>query len=435
MTHCIHESTPNVLASPAHVYTYPFEPNPDWSEFYAGSQEIQQYFVDFATKHDLNKYVQFNSVVQSVTWIEDQGIYDVEISCQGKIVHDFCHILINATGTLNKWKWPDIPGLNDFQGKLLHSAHWDSSLSWQDKTVAVIGTGSSAIQILPQIQPTAKGIVTFMRSVTWISPPIAEDMLKQAEADTGNLEGKLSSPSQHKYTEEEKRRFREHPEEHLAYRKELECRFNGMFDLFLAGSEVSKSAQEGMRQEMMRRIGPGNEDLKKRLIPHWPPGCRRLTPGEGYLEALVKDNVTRVHDEISHINAEGLVDVTGKLHKVDIIVAATGFDVTFKPSFKAFGVNGVDMHQEFEPLPKVYLSMAVAKFPNYFTINGFRGSWAAGTALNSHEACVNYIVQCMHRIQNENIRALEIRPEPIEDLYEHIEEWHKRTVWNADCTR
>jgi cation diffusion facilitator CzcD-associated flavoprotein CzcO len=416
--------------------------------------------LNFAKKYDLGKYVRLNSVVKSARWVEEDGRYELEVSqndggSSGSpmvMKKTWCHVLINATGILNNWKWPDIPGLHDFRGTLLHSANWDTTTRWDDKTVAVIGTGSSAIQILPQIQPTAKSLVTFMRSVTWIAPPIAEDMLRKAivtTAGAGGAGGAVTNDktttvataaaaalgAQYLYTDEEKRRFRDNPAELLAYRKELEARFNTMFDVFRAGSDASKSAQTYMREEMLRRIGPGHEDLKTHLIPTWPPGCRRMTPGDGYLEALTRDNVTRVYDEIVRVTPEGLVDGAGRLHEVDIIVAATGFDVTFKPSFQVLGVEGADMHREFTPFPQVYLSMATPKFPNYFTINGFRGSWATGTALNSQEACVEYILQCVRRIQGENIRALEVRPEPIHDLYEHTDEWHKRSVWNAECKR
>lgn len=391
--------------------------------------------MDFAEKYGLNEYIHLNHTIRSAQWIEDKGIYEVEIETKHGNVKDWGHILINATGTLNNWKWPDIRGLHEFKGTLVHSANWDPSISCKDKRVAVIGTGSSAIQIIPQIQPLVSQLITFMRSVTWISPPIAEDMLKGTNADAGTINP--DNKPQHRYTDEEIRQFNENPETFLAYRKELESRFNTMFDVFIAGSEVSKQAQKSMREEMLRRIGPGNEDLKQHLIPSWPPGCRRMTPGEGYLEALTKENVTRVYDEIERITPQGLQDATGRMHEVDIIVAATGFDVSFKPPFKITGVDGVDMHEEFDRtgIPNVYLSMAVPRFPNYFTINGFRGSWATGTALNSHEACVNYIVQCLSRIQSENIRALEVRPEPIESLYEHTDEWHKCSVWNAECKR
>jgi cation diffusion facilitator CzcD-associated flavoprotein CzcO len=190
-----------------------------------------------------------------------------------------------------------------------------------------------------------------------------------------------------------------------------------------------------MRAEMYRRLGPGHDELKERLIPKWPPGCRRLTPGDGYLEALVKDNVKTVHSEITRIMPEGLMDETGKLHSVDVIICATGFDVSFKPSFQLLGVDGVDIADEFTPEPHVYLGMAVPKFPNYFTVNGVRGSWATGTALNSIEACLEYILTCAKRVQCENIQALEVKREPIKELYAHMDEWLKGSVWSANCKR
>ncbi|KAL2436581.1 FAD-binding monooxygenase tazF [Exophiala dermatitidis] len=417
---------------PAHVYTYSFEPNPDWSAFYASAPEIRQYFERFAEKYDLYPYIRTKTRVLSSTWVEEKGVYELEVQLEdGTIIQDWCHILINGTGTLSRWKWPDIPGLHDFKGKLVHSADWDTSVDWTGKTVAVIGTGSSAIQIVPQVQKTAGKVICFMRSVTWISPPIAGDVLNETKAHSSDPG--QSQTNQYFYTEEDKRQFRENPDELLAYRKKLESQFTGTFDIFIAGSQMSKDAQRLMRDEMYRRIGPGHEELKKNLIPTWAPGCRRMTPGEGYLEALVQDNVVTVHKNIAKVVPEGLLDSTRQLHQADIIVCATGFDVSHKPNFTVTGVNGADMRQEFEPEPYVYLSMAVPKFPNYFTINGARGSWASGTALNSHEACVDYIVKCISRIQTENIRALEVKMEPVKQLYEHMDEWHKGSVWNDEC--
>lgn len=421
------------ISRPAHIYTYSFEPNPNWSSFYAGWAEIKQYFVDFANKYDLRKYISLESRVFSAIWVEEEGIYRLTIERGGVTTTDWCHVLINGTGVLSKWIWPKIPGLHDFQGPLLHSANWDDNVDLDGKTVAVIGTGSSAIQIVPQIQPKVKKLVTFMRSNTWISPPFLNDTLQEKHAGPHGL--KRTSLGQHVYTEEEKQTFREHPEQLLAYRKNLEAQLNGLFDVFLRDSPASRQAEENMRAEMYRRIGPGHEELKQKLIPTWPPGCRRLTPGEGYLEALVKDNVTRVHREISQITKDGLMDDSGHLHQVDVIICATGFDVSFKPSFTVIGVDGVNMTDEFEPHPHVYLGMTVPKFPNYFTVNGVRGSWTVGTALNSIEACLDYILTCAKRIQSEDIRALEVKMEPIKDLYIHVDEWHKRSVWGADCKR
>ncbi|KAK6380739.1 hypothetical protein LTS17_004939 [Exophiala oligosperma] len=424
---------------PAHAYTFSFEPNPNWSSFYAYSPEIKKYFEDFADKHSLRPWIQLNTRVLSATWVEEKGIYSVELERDGQRFIDWCHILINGTGFLNSWKWPNIPGLHDFKGQLLHSANWDSSVDWKDKKVAVIGTGSSAIQMVPQIQKTARHLVSFMRSVTWISPPVGAAALEQEKNKSiqhnraGESVANTDPVGQYYYTEEEKQRFKNDPDYHLHYRRKLESSVNNLFDMFIADSDTSRQTQEQLRTEMERRIGPGHDELKKRLIPSWPPGCRRITPGDGYLEALVQPNVTTCHEEIVKIVPEGLVDGSGELHEVDIIACATGFNLAFAPPFEVRGVDGVSMRDEFDPEPQVYLSMAVPKFPNYFVVNGVRGNWAAGTALPSHEVCVEYILKCAARIQNEGIRALEVKQEPVDQLYEYIDEWHKGSVWNKDC--
>jgi cation diffusion facilitator CzcD-associated flavoprotein CzcO len=417
-------------------YTYAFEPNPDWSTFYAYAPEIKQYFENFANKYELDPFVKLNSKVLSATWIEEKGIYEVEIKCNGEKIRDWCHVFINGTGFLNSWKWPKIEGLHDFKGTLLHSANWDTSVSWEDKTVAVIGTGSSAIQIVPQIQKTAKHMTAFMRSVTWISPPVGGSTLDAQKAKVENeLPEEKKAQAQYWYTDDDKKRFREDPVHHLQYRQTLESYVNNLFDMFIAGSDTSKGAETLMRAEMERRIGPGHEELKSRLIPSWPPGCRRITPGDGYLEALVKPNVTTIHREIVKVVPEGLVDDEGTLHRVDILVCATGFNLAFAPPFEVRGVDGVSMADEFsqEAGPQVYLATAVPKFPNYFVVNGVRGNWAAGTALPSHEVCVEYILKCAKRMQEDGIRALEVKQEPVTQLYEHIDEWHKGSVWNLNC--
>ncbi|KAK4936739.1 hypothetical protein LTR10_022463 [Elasticomyces elasticus] len=427
---------------PAHAYTYSFEPNPNWSTFYAYAPEIKRYFQDFAEKYGLMRYVQLNSKVVSAVWDEAQGMYKVEVDVAGTRVSDWCHVLINGTGFLNSWKWPSIPGLHSFGGQLMHSASWDSSCDWSGKRVAVIGTGSSAIQIVPQLQKTAKHLTTFMRSVTWISPVIADNALTEHQTEAHEDQ----SQAQHYYTEEEKRRFADDPEFHLKYRKRLESAMNSMYELFLKGSEASKKADALLRKEMIRRIGPGHEELKEKLIPKWPPGCRRLTPGDGYLEALVKPNVTRVHKEIARIVPEGVMDESGTLHEVNILVCATGFNLAFAPSLyvgpdlmaypfrsEVKGVNGVTMADEFNPEPQVYLATTVPKFPNYFVINGVRGNWAAGTSIPTHEACVEYTLKIAKRIQAEQIRAVEVKQEPVNELYEHLDAFHKRTVFDADC--
>jgi cation diffusion facilitator CzcD-associated flavoprotein CzcO len=151
--------------------------------------------------------------------------------------------------------------LHDFQGKLLHTAQWDNSVDLTGKHVGLIGNGSSGIQVLPAIQPHVKHVTTFVREPTWVSP--------------------VQGMDQHKYTEEEKKGFAETPGALLAYRKELEYSMNAGYDLFLKGSPLNATTEAYMKDQMKQKIG--NEDLASKLIPEWSVGCRRLTPGIGYL--------------------------------------------------------------------------------------------------------------------------------------------------------
>ncbi|KAJ4288943.1 hypothetical protein N0V90_011285 [Kalmusia sp. IMI 367209] len=266
-----------------------------------------------------------------------------------------------------------------------------------------------------------------------ISPPVGGSVLEEDRKKADDEHAANVPHGQHFYSEEEKERFRTDPEHHLEYRRNLEGTVNKLFDMFIEGSAENKDAQKTMKAEMLRRIGPGHEELKERLVPSWPPGCRRITPGNGYLEALVKPNVTTVHREITRVVPEGVIDSSGKLHKVDILACATGFNLAFTPRFEVRGVNGVEMADEFNPEPRVYLSMTVSKFPNYFLVNGVRGQWASGTTLPAHEISIEDILKCAKKIQADGIRALEVKEEAVTQLYEHIDAWHQRSVRNADC--
>ncbi|KAH0829681.1 putative sterigmatocystin biosynthesis monooxygenase stcW [Fonsecaea pedrosoi] len=418
---------------PAHAYVFPFEPNPGWSEFYASGPDILAYLENFVNKYRLQPFIKLNSRILGANWDEERGIYEVEVETGGETIKDWCHVFINGAGFLNDWKWPNIPGLHSFKGKLMHSAAWDPSVDYRDKKVAIIGTGSSAIQILPELQKSAAQVVTFMRSPTWIYPSIASDML-DSSITSGQGKKAEDRKEQYVYSEEEKKRFREDPDFLLQYRKDIEVRANDSYDLFLKGTQSLENLRRLLIDNMNDRIGPGHEELKKAVIPSWSPGCRRVTPGPGYLEALTMPNVLPVHRGIKSVVPEGIIDDAGEVYNVDIVVCATGFNIAFAPRFPIRGVNGVTMSDEFDPEPKVYLALTVPKFPNYFVVNGVRGNWAVGSVLVSHDMQVEYIVQCMKRMQQEGIKALEVRPEPIDELYEHIDEFHRNSVWSDDCS-
>lgn len=414
---------------PAHTYTFPFEPNPNWSGYYSYSDEIQEYFLAFAKKYDVEKYVQLNTEVLAGTWDEDQGKWKVELKRKdGSTFVDTCDVLVNGAGVVNKWKWPTIEGLHDFKGVLAHSAAWDTSIDWSNKTIAVIGTGSSSIQMVPKFAETAKHLTVFMRNQTYIGPQFGA-LVSNKEADPEAMEPHAAG--KHHYTEKEKQKFRDDPEYHLKYRKAVERSVVGGFRMFFRGSAYNVGAKKMMQELMSERLGD-REDLKERFIPDWSPGCRRLTPGEGYLEALQQENVRCVFSEITKITPQGLVTADGETHQVDLLVCATGFKVQYLPYFTLTGVGGQVMQDQDEP--NIYASIAAPGYPNYFVVNGPRGNWGQGCALPSHEVQVEYIIQCCRKMQEDGIRSMVPRQDITTQLNLYMDAWHKKnSVWAEDC--
>ncbi|KAM5342812.1 hypothetical protein ACJ41O_013778 [Fusarium nematophilum] len=420
---------------PSPLYTFSWDPKPDWSHYFAYGDEIQRYFEDFAERHGSKKYMKLNTKVIEARWNEEKGQWNLTLEDQTtkETWHDWCHALVNGTGILNTWKWPDIEGLHDFKGEMLHSASWRESVDFKGKSVAVIGNGSSSVQIVPALQPVVKDMKVFMRSSTWISPPFGGGVLENELRKDG--EGDQPGKRQYKFTEEEKQRFRDDPEYHLMFRKRIEAEINQLFDMFRSGSATSDMFRKVITEEMNRRIGPGNEKLKEFIIPKWSPGCRRISPGDGYLEALAEPNVEPVFDGIERIVPEGILTNDGKTHKFDIIVTATGFKVAFRPAFKLINGEGKTLDEDWGPDGQVnlYLGVSAPRFPNYYTIVGPGATWSSGTLLPSIETTIEYAVKMMAKIQHENIRSISVKQDALDDIYAHFDEFHRGTVFQEEC--
>jgi cation diffusion facilitator CzcD-associated flavoprotein CzcO len=346
-----------------------------------------------------------------------------------EIWHDWCHVWVNGTGILNNWKWPDIEGLHDFKGPKMHSANWDHSVDLDNKVIGVIGTGSTSVQIVPQLQKIAKEVQVYMRSPTWISPPFGGGALtsvqKGQDVDPGHR--------QYEFTEEDKRRFKEDPEFHLNFRKGIEAEINGLFGMYRQGSDLSHLFRKVITDEMNRRMGPGHQELKDFIIPTWAPGCRRISPGDGYLEALVQPNVEPIMKGIERITPEGIVTNDGVEHKMDVLVCATGFKVAFKPAFKVINGAGKTIQEDWGDSVNLYMGVSAPRFPNYYTIVGPGATWSNGTLLPSIETTIEYSVKMMRKISTEHIKAIEVQQEALDDIYAHFDAFHANTVWQEEC--
>ncbi|RDW77743.1 hypothetical protein BP6252_05796 [Coleophoma cylindrospora] len=419
---------------PSHLYTFSWDPNPNWSHYFAYGPEIQQYFEGFADRHGSRKYMKLNTKVIEGRWNENEGKWFIKLENQDtkEVTEDWCHVLVNGSGILNNWKWPDIEGIHDFKGPKLHSANWDHSVDFQDKQVGVIGTGSSSVQIVPQLQKVVKNMEVFMRSSTWISPPFGGGVLSELWANNG-VQDVPPGDRQYTFTELDKEKFKQDPEYLLQFRKRIEAEINSLFGMYQQGSETSNQFREVITKEMNRRLGEGNEELKKFIIPTWSPGCRRISPGDGYLEALVKPNVKPVFSNIVKCVPEGIVTEDGVTHPMDVLVCATGFQVAFRPAFKLVNGSGVTLDNDWGDGPNLYLGVSAPRFPNFYTIVGPGATWSSGTLLPSIETTVEYAVKMMKKIQTEQIKSIDVKQEALDDIYAHFDEFHKTTVWQEEC--
>lgn len=238
---------------------------------------------------------------------------------------------------------------------------------------------------------------------------------------------------QYTFTDADKKKFAEDPEYLLQFRKKIEAEINSLFGMYQQGSEMSNQFREVIKTEMLKRMGPGHEELKKFIIPKWSPGCRRISPGDGYLEALVQPNVSPVFGGIKRIVAEGIETEDGSLHKIDVLVCATGFQVAFKPAFKLVNGDGVSLDEDWGKSANLYLGLSAPRFPNFYTIVGPGATWSSGTLLPSIETSVEYSVKMMRKIQKEQIKSLDVKQEALDDIYAHFDEFHKTTVWQEEC--
>ncbi|RFU28410.1 hypothetical protein B7463_g7911, partial [Scytalidium lignicola] len=390
---------------PAAAYQLSFESNPGWTQYYAPGKEIFDYWKRVTEKYNVYQYITFNTEVIEARWHENEGLWNLQLkdTKTGRIWSDSGNVLISATGILNKWDWPDIPGLHDFKGHLVHTAKWDESYDMTGKRVALIGGGSSGIQILPTIQPIVTHCNHYMKGRTWIA--YREPGKEVPGMNPENLEN-------FKHTKEDLDRWAKDPEAYLEFRCAVEDALNSGTDFIVNGSELQTQARALFDEKMRAKLAKKPE-VYKALIPEYPPGCRRLTPGPGYLEAIVQDNVEFISNPIEKVTESGIQTEDGKLREVDAIICATGFDTSLKPRFPTYGLGGVTLGEVWDPVPESYLSMCPPKMPNYFMYLGPNGGPGTGSTIILLEQVAE--------------------DEPIRQFGQYVDTYMKRVVYGSKC--
>lgn len=233
-------------------------------------------------------------------------------------------------------------------------------------------------------------------------------------------------------TQDDYEKYMADPEKYHAFRKTIETEGNAIHSFSLKDSEMSNFARNAFTQLMKSRLAKKPE-LADFLIPDFAPGCRRLTPGVGYLEALTEDNVNVITTPIKAVTETGVVLEDGQLVELDVLVCATGFDATGAPRFPVVGLEGETLRDRWDPYPEAYMSVAVDGFPNYFTMLGPNSGVSSGSLTKIIESSGDYILRCIRKLQKEDLRSMRISPRAMASWVRHVEIYFRRTVFLDDC--
>jgi cation diffusion facilitator CzcD-associated flavoprotein CzcO len=409
---------------PAHVYQSGFEPNTQWTEEFAQGHEIREYWQRVARKYDVYKYLRPRQKVQKVEWLPEEAKWEVTLMDLNseKVYAEKLDVVINAIGHFNAWKLPDYEGINDYQGNLFHSSNWNHNVDLKGKRVALIGNGASGLQVLPAIQPIAAHVDHYARNRTWIADSFGTTGVRRLEP---NL-----------FSQEQLESFKD-PEEYLKYRKSVEQGYFSRFGAIFKDSPENRELREKWTNLMLQRVG-NKPELGDKIIPDFPPNCRRPTPGPGYLEALTKDNVSYIQTRIRKFTRKGIVTDDGTEREADIVICATGANVDHAPPFSIIA-NGIDLKSAWKPdglygHPYNYLGVATPGFPNLFWIGGPHSTGHSGSVPNSIENLVTYVAKFLRKIRSQGIRTMQPSKAAADDFVEYCDRFYPRTVWSDNCS-
>ena len=392
---------------PSLLYSFSFAPNPEWSRLYPLQGEIQDYLRRCARQFGVQGHVRFNAEVQDAAWDEEAGVWRIQ-TARGPLE---AQVLVSGVGGLSEPALPAIPGLEDFEGTMFHSAAWNHDHDLTGERVAVFGTGASAIQFVPRIQPDVGRLHLFQRTPPWVLP---------------HGDRAITPP--------EKWLFRNVPPARWLARTAL---YWG-FEITVFGTIVDRRLVkpiEAMGLRHLRRQVPDPE-LRAKLTPRYTLGCKRILPSNNYYPSLTQPNVEVVTDGVEAVTARGIRTSDGTEREVDTIILATGFNVHHHPSFhRVHGRDGRTLAEVWRGSPRAYLGTSVAGFPNHFTLVGPNSAGGFNSIVFTSEAHINYVIECLRAMEQRGLQSVEVRREAYDAFEREVEERLRESVWNSGgCT-
>ncbi len=384
----------------SHLYSLSFELNPSWSHWYAGAGEIQAYLEGVADKHGLAEVTRFGSDITEVRWLGDRW----RVSCRDGHVEE-ARFVVSALGALRDPRLPELPGREDFAGPAMHSGRWDETVDLVDKRVAVVGTGASAIQVVPSICEAAAEVHLFQRTPPWVVPRGDRAIPRAVQAA-----------------------FRWIPGLMLAWRFLTYLRHEVRYPLAFGHlGPLSRLFTWVLTRHIRRQIE--DPQLAERLVPTYTPGCKRILISDDYYAALNRDDV-HLHGPATAVTTEGLVTEAGVV-PVDVIVWCTGYrvDDPLGP-VEVQGRDGQSLREFWGRRPRGYLGIQIPGFPNLFGLLGPNTALGHNSVVIMIEAQVRWILGAL-RLAGKG--TIEPRPEALDAFISEVDDKHTGQVWLSGC--
>jgi cation diffusion facilitator CzcD-associated flavoprotein CzcO len=391
---------------PSHFYSYSFAPNPEWSHRFSPGPEIQAYFEDVARRYGVERRIRYRKEVTRCRF--DAGRWQLE-TADG--AHDEADVVIAATGVLHHPAIPDFEGLETFEGTAFHSARWDHDVPLEGRRVGVVGTGSSAIQIVSALVDRVGELVLFQRTPQWITP--------------------MENPA---YGEEEKALFRRDPAAIRAIRAEIERAFTDGFANVLVDAEspVLRAIHETCVANLERSVT--DPVLREKLRPDYRATCKRLVLSEDFYDAIQRPNARLVTEEIERIEPAGVRTRDGRLHALDVLVLATGFRVDrFVRPMTVLGRDGVALDDVWKEGPFAYLAISVPDFPNFFMLNGPNSPVGNFSLIDVAELQFAYVLDLLRPLRDGACREICVSHEAMARFDAERRQAARRTIWASGC--
>jgi cation diffusion facilitator CzcD-associated flavoprotein CzcO len=394
---------------PSHLYSFSFDRNPNWSRMYSGRDEIQRYLKSCAQRFGVDQYIRVNTGMREAAW-DDAAAHWRVTTGDGATIR--ARVLVSAVGALHVPMFPEIPGMEKFAGPAFHSTWWDAKVPLEGKRVAVIGTGASAIQFVPEIAPKVSRLSVFQRTPPWIVPK-----------------------TDFAIPERWRKRFRRLPLFTWLLRMGLFWMYEIRVWGFLGKLEALRKRGQKMALDHLAAQVP-DPKLRARLTPNYRFGCKRVLISNDFYPAIQRPNVEFVTDGIREIREHSVVTQDGTEHPADVLIYATGFRAT-EPlhDTRIVGRNGVDIHQAWKERISAYLGVTVSGFPNFFILLGPNTGLGHNSVVLMSEAQIGYVMDCLRLMKKRGSKTMEVKPATQQHFVEELRKRLAGTVWESGGCR